>query len=99
LLLEGSGQHLKSPDLSFSAVHIFKVTKSPGGEASLELYDGTSLALLESEFFSDLNALNFHLQTLATKYRTGGGLVIVHDKPNNIVEMFLAKDENSLFVS
>lgn len=80
-------------------MHIFKVTKSAGGgEASLELYDG-NLVLLESESFSDLYTLNFHLQTLATKYRTGGGLVIVHDKAKNNVELSMAKDENALFVS
>ncbi|AIF83466.1 hypothetical protein NTE_01399 [Candidatus Nitrososphaera evergladensis SR1] len=80
--------------------HIFKVTKSVGeATANLELYDGNSLALLESESFSDLYTLNFHLQTLATKYKTAGGLLIVHDKAKNSVELSLAKDENSLFVS
>lgn len=81
-------------------MHIFKVTKSAGGGgASLELYDGNNLTLLESESFSDLYTLNFRLQTLATKYRTAGGLVIVHDKDKNDVELSKAKDENSLFVS
>jgi hypothetical protein len=80
-------------------VYIFKVIKSLGEQIRLELYDGQSLVLLESEFFSDLNTLNFHLQTLATKFQTRGGLVIVHDKDKNSVEMSSAKDENSLFVS
>ncbi|MEO9363379.1 MAG: hypothetical protein ABI348_05705 [Nitrososphaera sp.] len=77
--------------------HIFKVVKSSVG-AHLELYD-ESLALLESESFSDLYTLNFHLQTLATKYRTAGALLVVHDKDRNSVELSTARDENSLFVS
>lgn len=77
--------------------HIFKVEKSESG-TRLELYDD-SLVLIESESFSDLYTLNFHLQTLATKYKTAGALLIVHDKPRNSVELSMAKDENSLFVS
>lgn len=88
-------------------MHIFKVTKSSelGGGAILELYDGNNnnsdLALLESESFSDLYTLNFHLQTLATKYKTTlePVLFIVHDKAKNSVDLSMAKDENSLFVS
>lgn len=86
-------------------VYIFKVTKpaeKDGGPATLELYDGNNLTLLESESFSDLYTLNFHLQTLATKYKIAekaAALFIVHDKAKNGVELSLAKDENSLFVS
>jgi hypothetical protein len=81
-------------------VHIFKIEKS-NGAARLELYDDKdcSLVLIESESFPDLYTLNFHLQTLATKYHTLGGILVVHDKTVNTVELLLANDENSLFVS
>ncbi|WP_415282969.1 hypothetical protein [Candidatus Nitrososphaera sp. FF02] len=78
-------------------MHFVKVEKSPG-KANLTLYD-SALAVLESEDFSDLYTLNFHLQTLGTKYRVRDSLVIVHDREKNTVQLATASDENSLFVS
>ena len=46
-------------------VNVALVVKSKNG-MKLELYD-EDLSLLESETFSDLYTLNFHLQTLAKK--------------------------------
>jgi hypothetical protein len=78
-------------------LHCIKVEKSPSG-CRLDLY-GPDLKLLESESFADLYTLNFHLQTLASKYRIGEGLLIVHDKAENAVDLSLAKGENAFFVS
>jgi hypothetical protein len=78
-------------------VHFVKVEKSPG-KVHLTLYD-SSLQVLESEGFSDLYTLNFHLQTLGTKYKLRESLIVVHDREKNAVEMATASDENSLFVS
>ncbi|MEW6604528.1 MAG: hypothetical protein AB1351_07540 [Thermoproteota archaeon] len=64
----------------------------------LSLYSG-SLALIESESFRDLYTLNFHLQTLAKKHRIEKGLLVVHDKDRNAVDLSIAQDENSFFVS
>lgn len=79
------------------AVHFVKVEKS-SGKVRLTLYDA-SLKVLESEDFSDLYTLNFHLQTLGTKYKMRESLIVVHDRDKNTVEMVTASDENSLFVS
>ena len=73
-----------------------KITKSPAG-CKLELYDA-SLKILESESFADLHTLNFHLQTLATKHRIAEGLLIVHDRDANNVDLSIAKGENEFFI-
>ena len=78
-------------------MHFVKVEKSPG-KVHLTLYDA-SLKVLESEDFQDLYTLNFHLQTLGTKYKMRESLIVVHDREKNAVEMATASDENSLFVS
>jgi hypothetical protein len=77
-------------------VHCAKITKSPAG-CKLELYDA-SLKILESESFADLYTLNFHLQTLATKHRIAEGLLIVHDRDANNVDLSIAKGENEFFI-
>jgi hypothetical protein len=64
----------------------------------MELYDG-DLKLLESETFSDLHTLNFHLQSLASRRGIGEGLLVVHDREASTVELSMARDENSFFVS
>jgi hypothetical protein len=64
----------------------------------LSLY-GDSLALIESESFDDLNTLNFHLQTLAKKQGIEKGLLVIHDKDRNAVDLSIAHGENSFFVS
>lgn len=78
-------------------MHFVKVEKSSRG-SRLTLYDG-ALKALESEDFADLYTLNFHLQTLGTKHRVRDSLLVVHDRDKNTVEMAIATDENSLFVS
>ena len=78
-------------------MNIALVTKSKAG-VDLSLYD-SDLVLIESESFADLYTLNFHLQTLARKYKIEKGLLVVHDKNNNAVDLSIARDENSFFVS
>ncbi len=78
-------------------MHFVKVEKSPE-KVRLTLYDG-ALKVLESEDFPDLYALNFHLQTLGKKYKMRDSLLVVHDRSRNAVDMGIATDENSLFVS
>ena len=73
------------------------ILKSTAG-TELKLYDD-SLSLLESESFEDLNSLNFHLQTLAKKHNIKKTLMVIHDARRNDVDLALAVDENSLFVS
>ena len=63
----------------------------------LSIYN-ESLALIESNWFNDSNTLNFHLQTLARKLRIEKGLLVVHDKDKNEVDLSLAQDENSFFI-
>jgi hypothetical protein len=76
---------------------ILLIDKSEGG-TKLNLYSD-NLALVESESFTDLYTLNFHLQTLAKKRKIEKGLLIIHDKEKNTVSLSLAHDENSFFVS
>lgn len=63
----------------------------------LDLY-GEGLSLLESDAFSDLYTLNFHLQTLAKKHGISKGLMVIHDQDSNKVNLALANDEQSFFV-
>jgi len=67
-------------------------------EMTLSLYD-ENLCLIESESFVDLCTLNFHLQALAKRHRIDKGLLVIHDKEKNTVNLSLAKNENSFFVS
>lgn len=78
-------------------MHVVKIEKEPA-RARMELYDG-DLRLLESETFSDLYALNFHLQALASRHRIEEGLLVVHDRESKSVELSIARGENSFFVS
>lgn len=78
-------------------MHCVKITKSSSG-CSMELFD-SQLKQLEAESFADLYTLNFHLQTLATKHRICEGLLVVHDRDANRVDLSLAKGENAFFVS
>ncbi len=73
-------------------MHIAFVTKSSSGSA-FSLYDG-NLCVMESESFSDLFTLNFHLQALVKKYKIKKGLLVVHDKDKNIVDLSIAEDDN-----
>ncbi len=86
--------------LSYSLVLLVNVTlveKSSGG-LKLSVYN-ESLTLIESNSFNDSYTLNFHLQTLARKHRLEKSLLVVHDKDRNAVNLSLAQDENSFFVS
>ncbi|MEO9295495.1 MAG: hypothetical protein ABI347_07845 [Nitrososphaera sp.] len=78
-------------------MHCAKIMKSSSG-CRLELYDN-QLKELEVESFADLYTLNFHLQTLAAKYHIAEGLIVVHDRDANTVDLSLAKGENGFFVS
>jgi hypothetical protein len=78
-------------------VNIALIEKSLGG-MKLSLYSD-SLALIESESFDDLYTLNFHMQTLAKKHRIEKGLLVVHDRDRNAVDLSIAQGENSFFVS
>lgn len=78
-------------------MNVALVEKSSAG-LKLSLYS-ESLALIESESFDDLYTLNFHLQTLAKKHGIEKGLLVVHDRDRNAVDLSIALDENSFFVS
>jgi hypothetical protein len=77
-------------------VNVALIEKS-SGRMKLSLYSD-SLDLIESESFDDLYTLNFHLQTLAKRHGIEKGLLIVHDKSRNAVNLSIAQDENSFFV-
>ncbi|MEW5839390.1 hypothetical protein [Nitrososphaera sp.] len=79
-------------------MHCAKITKSSSAGCRLELY-GPQMQVLESESFADLYTLNFRLQTLASKHKISEGLLVVHDKDANAVDISLAKGENAFFVS
>jgi len=64
----------------------------------LTIYDD-SLALVESACFNDSYTMNFQLQALAKKYRIERGLLVVHDKERNSVDLSLTQGDNSLFVT
>ena len=78
-------------------MNIALIEKSSKG-LKLSLYS-ESLAPIESESFVDLYTLNFHLQTLAKKHGIEKGLLVVHDKDRNAVNLSIARDENSFFIS
>lgn len=78
-------------------MNVALIEKSSSG-MKLNLYSN-SLDLIESESFADLYTLNFHLQTLAKKHKIEKGLLVVHDKDRNAVNLLMAHDENSFFVS
>ena len=67
-------------------------------KVNLTLYDD-KLNLLESQSFEDIYTLNFYLQTLPRKYNIKKGLLVVHNKNENSVDMIMAEDENSFFIS
>jgi hypothetical protein len=78
-------------------VNILKITKSTDDKVNLTLYDD-KLNLLESQSFEDIYTLNFYLQTLPRKYNIKKGLLVVHNKNENSVDMIMAEDENSFFI-
>lgn len=78
-------------------MNVALIEKSSKG-MKLSLYSD-SLAMIESESFDDLYTLNFHLQTLAKKHGIEKGLLVVHDKDKNAVDLSIAQEENSFFVS
>ena len=73
------------------------VDKSERGLITLKLYND-DLQVIECESFADLYTLNFHLQTLAKKRTIEKGLLVIHDRSKNTVNLSLACDENSFFV-
>ena len=78
-------------------MHVTIREKSSEG-LKLSVYS-ESLALVESDSFNDFQTLNFHLQALARKHGIEKSLLVIHDKDKNAVDLSLAHDENSFFVS
>jgi hypothetical protein len=78
-------------------VYITLIEKSAGG-LKLSVYS-ESLALVDSDSFNDSYTLNFHLQALARRHGIEKGLLVIHDKDRNEVDLSLAQDENLFFVS
>ena len=78
-------------------MYVTLVEKSAGG-LRLSVYS-ECLVLVESDSFNDSHTLNFHLQALARKHGIEKSLVVIHDKDKNAVDLSLAHDENSFFVS
>jgi hypothetical protein len=79
-------------------VNILKITKLTDNKVNLTLYDD-KLNSLESQSFEDIYTLNFYLQTLPRKYNIKKGLLVVHNKNENSVDMIMAEDENSFFIT
>ena len=78
-------------------MHIAKIIKKENN-VGLVFYDN-DLKVLEEESFEDVYSLNFFLQTLPRKYHVEKTLLIVHDQRLNMVDMQIAGDENSYFVT
>jgi hypothetical protein len=78
-------------------MHVTLVEKSSEG-LKLSVYT-ERLALVESDSFDDSYTLNFHMQALARRHGIQKNLLIIHDKDRNAVDLSLAHDENSFFVS
>lgn len=78
-------------------MHVTLIEKSSEG-LKLSVFS-ESLALVESDSFNDFYTLNFHLQALARKHGIEKSLLVIHDKDKNAVDLSLAHDENSFFVS
>jgi hypothetical protein len=78
-------------------VYVTLIEKSAGG-LKLSVYS-ESLALVDSDSFNDSYTLNFHLQALARRHGIEKGLLVIHDKDRNEVDLSLAQDENLFFVS
>ena len=66
--------------------------------SKLSIYSD-NLSLIESESFDDLYAINFYVHTLAKKQGRGKGLLVVHDKGRNSVNLSIVRGEDSFFVS
>jgi hypothetical protein len=78
-------------------MHVTLIEKSSGG-LKLSVYS-ESLTLVDSDSFNDFYTLNFHLQALARKHGIKKSLLVIHDKDKNAMDLSLAHDENSFFVS
>jgi hypothetical protein len=78
-------------------MNIIKIIKSEN-EFISHVYD-KDLNLMESKTFTDNHTTNFYLQTLPRKFKTRKTLLIVHDKDRNAVNLLIAEDEDSLFIS
>lgn len=78
-------------------MHVVLILKSAKA-MRLDLYDDR-LVTLESDSFQDLYTLNFHLQTLSKKHKISQALMVVHDADKNKVDLALAQDDQSFFVS
>lgn len=78
-------------------VYVALIVKSRTNGMKLDIYDN-NLSNLESETLSDLSTLNFHLQTLAKKYKVSKVLMVIHDTDVNRVTLALAEGDDAFFV-
>ncbi len=78
-------------------MHIIKIEKSNEG-VKLNLYE-SDLTLLQSDSFEDVFTTNFYMQALLRRHNIKKVLLIVHDKNKNSLEMTVAEDENSFFIT
>lgn len=78
-------------------MNIIKIEKS-NEEIKLSLYE-YNLTLLEANAFEDVSTTNFYMQTLLRKHNIKKVLLVVHDKCKNSVEMTVAEEENSFFIT
>jgi hypothetical protein len=88
---------LKGQKMRCNNMHIGIIVKR-NDELSLKLYD-EDLRILEDESFSDVFSLNFFLQTLPRKYQISKTLLIVHNQRLNRVDMQIATNENSYYIT
>lgn len=78
-------------------MHIGNIIKQDD-HVALKFYD-EDLNLLEDESFADIFSLNFFLQTLPRKYSMARTLLIIHNKRLNRIDMQIAINENSYYIT
>jgi hypothetical protein len=78
-------------------MHIGNIIKQDD-QIALKFYD-EDLNLLEDESFADIFSLNFYLQTLPRKYCMTRTLLIIHNKRLNRIDMQIAINENSYYIT
>jgi hypothetical protein len=74
------------------------IEKSSAG-LKLSVYSESLALVEESDHFDDSYTLNFHLQALVRRHGIQKSLLVIHDKDRNAVDLSLARNENSFFVS
>jgi hypothetical protein len=92
-----SVKSLKVQKKERSNMYIGNITKQDD-QVALKFYD-EDLNLLEDESFADIFSLNFYLQTLPRKYSMTRTLLIIHNKRLNRIDMQIAINENSYYIT